>query len=357
MRSEHETVLSRPAGRAWRLFSALSVSAITRPTALVLTVLAVGVVALLSLRIGSVEITTADAFNALFHYNPDSYAETVVRTLRLPRTLIGLGIGAALAVAGAAMQAATRNPLADPSILGVNSGAAFAIVTAMSFGLLTQPAQMVWFAFAGGLAAAVVVYAVGSAGAGSASPAKLALAGVIITTLLGSWTTALLLLDQQTLNDVRFWLAGSLAGRDLSMFLGVLPFLGLGIAGMLLLGHQLNVLSMGEDTARSLGMHTGRMRALVAALVVLMTGASVAVAGPVGFVGLAVPHLVRGLAGSDNRWVLLFSLFAGPLILLGADIAGRVVARPGEVQVGIVTALVGAPFLIALARRRQGMEL
>lgn len=330
---------------------------ISRSAALLIAAAGLGLVALLSLRIGSIPITNEDAVNALLHYSPDSYAQTVVRTLRLPRTIIGLGIGAALAVAGAAMQASTRNPLADPSILGVNSGAAFAIVTAMFFGSLTHPAQVIWFAFAGSLAAAAVVYAVGSAGAGGASPAKLALAGVIITTLLGSWITALLLLNQQTLNEVRFWLAGSLAGRDLNVFTAVLPFLAAGIGGMLLLSHQLNILSMGEDTARSLGMHTGRTRALVVALVVLMSGASVAAAGPIGFVGLAVPHLVRSITGPDHRWILLFSLIIGPLMLLSADIAGRIVARPGELQVGIVTALAGAPFLIVLARRQRAAGL
>jgi iron complex transport system permease protein len=255
------------------------------------------------------------------------------------------------------MQAATRNPLAGPEILGVNSGAAFGVVTAVFFGRLTHPLHYVWFAFAGGLAAAVVVYAIGSAGPGGASPVKLALAGVIVTALLNSWLTALLLLDQQTLDVVRFWLAGSLAGRDLSTFFFVLPFLAIGAVSMMLLGHQLNILSMGEDTARSLGMRTGRMRAVIAVLVVLLAGASVAAAGPIGFVGLAVPHLVRSLTGPDYRWVLAFCLFVGPLLLLSADVAGRVVARPAEVQVGVVTAVAGAPFLIALARQRRVAEL
>ncbi len=329
---------------------------VSRSAGLFLIALGVVLVALLSLRIGSIPISNADAFNALFHFSPDSYEQTVVRTVRLPRTIIGLGVGAALAVAGAAMQAATRNPLADPSILGVNSGAAFAIVTAMFFGLAVTPVQTLWFAFAGGLMASTLAFTIASAGNGRASPARLALAGVIISTLLGSWTTALLLLNQQTLNQVRFWLAGSLAGRDLGVFLGVLPFLTVGVLGMLLLSHQLNVLTLGEDTARSLGMHTDRMRLLVTALVVLMTGASVAVAGPVGFIGLAVPHIVRVFSGSDQRWILLFSILVGPLLLLSADIAGRVVARPGEVQVGIVTALIGAPFLIGLARRKHIVE-
>lgn len=329
----------------------------TRGVALVVLAIALVGVSLMSLRVGSISITNQDAINALFNYSPDSYEETVVRSLRLPRTIIGLGVGAALAVAGAAMQAVTRNPLAGPSILGVNSGAAFGVVTAVFFGHLTHPLEFVWFAFAGGLAASALVYGIASAGPGGASPVKLALAGVIMSALLSSWLTALLLLDQQTLDVVRFWLAGSLAGRDLEVFYYVAPFLGLGVVGMLLLGHQLNILSMGDDTAKSLGMRTGRMRALITILVVLLAGASVAAAGPIGFVGLAVPHIVRTITGPDYRWVLIFSLIVGPLLLLSADIAGRVVARPSEVQVGIVTAILGAPFLIGLARQRRIAEL
>lgn len=332
-------------------------SRLMRTGVLALLSLALVFVCLLSLRVGSIGITNADALDALFDYSSESYEQTVVRTLRLPRTVIGLGVGAALALAGAAMQAATRNPLADPSILGINNGAAFGVVTAVFFGHLTEPIQFVWFAFAGGFAAAVIVYAIGSVGPGGASPVKLALAGVIVSALLSSWLTALLLLDQQTLDVVRFWLAGSLAGRDISIFYTVLPFLAIGIVGTLLIGHQLNILSLGEDTARSLGMRTGLMRLLVAALVVLLAGASVAVAGPIGFVGLAVPHMVRSLSGPDYRWVLAYSLIVGPLLLLSADIAGRVIARPSEIQVGIVTAVLGAPFLIALGRQRKVAQL
>ncbi|MFZ5823610.1 MAG: FecCD family ABC transporter permease [Bacillota bacterium] len=328
-----------------------------RPALLLLAAGALLVVTLLSLRVGSLPITTADALDALFQYTPDDYEQTVVRTLRLPRTVIGLGVGAALAVAGAAMQAATRNPLAEPSLLGVNSGAAFAIVTAIYFGQLTDPMQYIWFGFLGALGASVLVYLIGSIGAGGASPVKLALAGVVVSALLGSWLTALLLIDKQTLDVVRFWLAGSLAGRDLSVFFTVLPFLAVGVTTMLLMGQQLNIISLGEETARSVGMRTGRIRALIAVLVVLMAGASVAAAGPIGFVGLAVPHMVRAVVGGDYRWVLPFSLVVGPLLLLSADIAGRVMARPGELQVGIVTALVGAPFLIALARQRKVADL
>jgi iron complex transport system permease protein len=331
--------------------------ALTRSVGLVLCALVLGAIVLLSLRIGSIDITTANAVDALFDYTPGSYEQTVVRTLRLPRTLIGLCVGAALAVAGAMMQAATRNPLASPSILGVSSGAAFAIVTAVFFGRLTAPLQYVWFAFVGAFVAAVLVYFVGSLGAGGPAPAKLALAGAVVSALLGAWTTSLLLLSQQTLDVVRFWLAGSLAGRNLAVLWTVLPFMGVGLIGALLFSHQLNILSLGDDTARALGMRTGRIRALCAVLVVLLTGAAVAAAGPVAFVGLAVPHMVRGVVGTDYRWVLPYSALGGSGLLLAADIVGRVLARPAELQVGIVTALCGAPFLIYLARRRRVAEL
>ncbi len=311
------------------------------------------IVVVLGLRFGSLPITNWDAINALVNYSPDSYEQTVVRYLRLPRMVIGLGVGAALAVAGAAMQATTRNPLADPSILGVNSGAALGIITAVYLGQLTHPLHFVWFAFAGGMVAAAIVYAFGSVGSGGVSPVKLALAGVVVTALLNSWLTAVLLLHQETLDVIRFWLAGSLAGRDINVFYAVLPFLAVGVVGMLLAGNQLNVLSLGDDTARVLGMPIGKIRMLVTALSVLMVGAAVAAAGPIGFVGLAVPHIVRGFVGPDYRWVLPFCVVFGPLMLLLADILGRVIARPGEVHVGIVTAFVGAPFLIWLARRRQ----
>ncbi|HEY8489858.1 MAG TPA: iron ABC transporter permease [Dehalococcoidia bacterium] len=335
-------------GRAVRLAA--------RTGLLLLAAVALAAVTVLSLRVGSVSVGTRDVLDALLHYTPGSYEQTVVRELRLPRTLIGLGVGAALAVAGAAMQAVTRNPLAEPSILGVNSGAAFGVVAAVYVGQLTHPLHYVWFAFAGALAAAAVVYALGSAG-GGASPVKMALAGVVVSALLNSWLTALLLLDQQTLDVVRFWLAGSLAGRSLDAFLPVVPFLALGVGGILLLGHQLNILSLGEDAARALGMRTGMVRGAVALLVVLTAGGSVAAAGPIGFVGLAVPHVVRAVSGPDYRWILAFSVVGGPLLLLGADIAGRVAARPAEVQVGIVTAVVGAPLLIFLARQRRIADL
>jgi iron complex transport system permease protein len=324
-----------------------------RAAGLVAAVAVLLLVALLSLRIGSINVSTRDAWAALLEYDASSYNQTVVRSLRLPRTLIALAVGGGLAVAGAVMQAVTRNPLAGPSILGVSSGASFAIVTAIYVGGLTSPFAYVWFSFVGAIGASALVFLIGSAGRGGATPVKLALAGAVVTALLGAWITALLLLDERTLDVARFWLAGSVAGRSLDIFWVVSPFLAAGVAACLLMGHQLNVLTLGDDTARALGMKTVRIRVICSALVVLITGAAVSAAGPIAFVGLSVPHMVRALVGPDYRWVLPYSLLVGAILLTAADIAGRVLVRPSELQVGIVTALLGAPVLIYLARKRS----
>jgi len=325
---------------------------IGRSAGLLIGLALVGFVALLSLRFGAHPITTGQAWNAIFDYDSSSYEELVVRTLRMPRTVIALGCGAALAVTGAVMQAITRNPLADSSILGVSGGASFAIVTAIFYLGITSPYQFVWFAFAGALIASVLVFAVGASGRDGATPIKLTLAGVVISSLLAAWTSALVLLDEQTMEVARFWMAGSVAGRPLDVFWVVSPFLIVGTLACVFLGHQLNVMSMGEETARSLGMNTARTRIICGVLVVLITGAATAAAGPIGFVGLAVPHMVRAVIGPDYRWILAYSVVVGAIFLTAADILCRVVLENGELQVGIVTALAGAPFLVFLARKR-----
>ncbi len=344
------TGLSASAGGRTSSGRAISIG---KSAGILLALGALALVALLSLRIGSIGISTRDAWDAIFNYDSTNYNQMVVRSLRLPRTLIAIAVGGGLAVAGAVMQSVTRNPLAGPSILGVSSGASFAIVSAIFFLGLTSPKEYMWFGFAGAVGASALVFAVGSAGRGGTTPIKLALAGVIISSLLGAWTSTLILLDDDTLNVVRFWTAGSVAGRDLDILITVSPFLVGGTLAALFIGHQLNVLDLGDETARSLGMNTTRVRALSSILVVLITGAAVAVAGPIGFVGLATPHIVRAIIGPDYRWVLPYSLIAGGLLLTTADILGRVVARPGEIQVGIMTALVGAPFLVYLARQSK----
>ena len=324
-----------------------------RATGLGVGVIAVLLVALVSVRFGAHPVSTGSVWNALFQYDPTNYDEAVVRTQRVPRTVIALGVGGGLAVAGATMQAVTRNPLASPSILGVSSGASFAVVTAIFYLGLGSVREYVWFAFAGAIVASALVFAVGSVGDARNAPVRLTLAGVAISAMLGSWTSGLLLLSEETFDQVRFWFAGSVVGRDLDTFLFVSPFLLIGSLVCILMGHQLNVLSMSEDAARALGMNTGRVRLLCAALVVLITGAAVSVAGPIGFVGLAVPHIVRSVVGPDYRWVLPYSVVGGAIFLTLCDLAGRLVLPTGEIQAGIVTGLIGAPFLVFFARKRS----
>jgi iron complex transport system permease protein len=326
---------------------------ISRSAGLLIGLAVIVLVALLSLRLGAHPVSTRSAWNAVFSYDASDYDQVVVHSLRVPRTIIALGVGAALAVTGCVMQAITRNPLADSSILGVSNGASFAVVVAIFVFHLTQPYQFVWFAFAGALVAAVLVFTIGATGKDGPTPLKLTLAGVVISALLGSWTSALVLLDEETMDVARFWMAGSVAGRSLEVFWWLAPILLVGTAGCLLMGHQLNVMSMGEETARSLGMNTARTRILCGVLVVLITGAATAIAGPIGFVGLAVPHMVRAVIGPDYRWILAYSVIVGAIFLTLSDVIGRIVLDSGELQVGIVTALFGAPFLVVLARRAR----
>jgi iron complex transport system permease protein len=277
----------------------------------------------------------------------------IVQSLRLPRTLVAIMIGVALGLAGALVQGLTRNPLADPGILGVSAGAALAVVTGIFVFGVGSLSGYVWFAFAGAAVTSVAVYLLGASGRDGVTPVKLALAGAAVTAFLGSLTTTVLLTDAATLDQYRFWAVGSVAGRDLSVVVQVAPFLALGTAVALTTGRSLNALALGDDVARSLGARVGPARIVAAVAVVLLVGGATAAAGPIGFVGLTVPHVARAITGPDYRWVLTYSAVLAPSLLLAADVLGRVVARPGELQVGIVTALVGAPVFIALVRRRS----
>jgi iron complex transport system permease protein len=307
---------------------------------------------LLSLRIGSVPLSTAEAVGAFTDFD-GSNAHLIVRTLRLPRTLVALAVGAALAVAGVLLQAVTRNPLAEPAILGINAGASFAIVTAVFLLGGVAPATTVWFAFAGALGAVAVVYLVASSGRGGATPVKLALAGAVVAALLGSWISAILITNERTLDEVRFWLAGSVAGRDLAILAQVAPFLVAGLLVAFALIPALDAISLGDDVAAGLGQRTGLVRGSAIGSAVVLSGASVAAAGPIAFVGLAVPHAVRRVVGPRHRWLLPFSAIHGAVLLLVADVLGRIAMRPSEIAVGIVTAIVGAPVLVHLVRTRS----
>lgn len=310
------------------------------------------VVVLLSLRVGSVPLSTGTVLDAFTAFDGSS-EHLIVRTLRLPRTVLGLAVGASLAVAGVALQAVTRNALASPTILGVNAGASFAVVTAVFALGVVSPSMYVWFAFLGALLSSLLVLAIASAGRGGATPVKLALAGAVVTALLTSWTSGLMVLNERTLEEVRFGLAGSVAGRDLDVLVQVAPFLVVGMLLALGLTRQFDALGLGEAVATGLGQRTGLVRATTLVTVVLLAGASVAAAGPIGFVGLAVPHAVRTVVGPRHRWLIPYAAVYGPVLLLGSDILGRIVMRPSEIQVGIVTAIVGAPFLVHLVRRRS----
>lgn len=315
------------------------------------------VAAIASIAVGAKSMPWSHAIDALFAYDPTIEDHLIVRELRMPRTILAMAIGAALGLAGAVMQGVTRNPLADPGLLGVNAGAALFVVLGLSQFGVTKSSTLVWFALAGAAAAGGFVYVLGAVGRGGATPVKLAIAGAALSALMGSFTSAMLLLDSATLNTYRFWAVGSVAGRDLDVAWSVLPFLAVGAVLALGSGRALNGLALGEDVAASLGQRVGLVRAAAALSVVLLCGASTAAAGPIWFVGLTVPHVVRSITGPDHRWLLPYSLLVGATFLTVADVIGRVVVRPGELEVGIVTAAVGAPIFIAFVRRRRIAEL
>jgi iron complex transport system permease protein len=302
-----------------------------------------------SIAFGAADIDAATVWRALTAFD-GSTDHLIIRTLRVPRALIAAMVGAALAVAGAIMQGLTRNPLASPSILGINAGAALAVVGAVFFLRASSLSLYALFAFAGAGLAAIAVYTLGSLGRGGPTPLKLTIAGAAITALLSSLTTGILIFNQRTLDEIRFWLAGSVAGRDLQLFLQAAPYMGVGLVSAFMLGRQITTLSLGEDVAKGLGQRTGWIKALAAIVVVVLAGGSVAVAGPIGFVGLVIPHVVRFFVGVDYRWILPYTAILGAIFLVLSDIAARMAMRPQELPVGVMTALIGGPFFVYLVR-------
>lgn len=302
-----------------------------------------------SITLGAAEITPQVVYTALFNYDPTQYDQLIIQTVRLPRVVAGVIVGAALAVAGALMQGLTRNPLADSGLLGINAGAAFAVVLLVT---LTSAPSLTSYALAAligaGLAAAFV-YGIGAL-SGGATPLRLTLAGVILTAFVTSLTTAILIQDQETLEQIRFWTAGSLGGRDFAIIVQTAPLIGAGLVGALLISPQITTISLGDDVAKGLGQNTLIVRSFAAVLVVLLAGGAVALAGPIGFVGLVIPHVARFIAGVDYRWIIPYSALLGGMLVTLADVAARVALRPLELPVGVMLALVGAPFFIYLAR-------
>lgn len=276
----------------------------------------------------------------------------IITTARVPRTVVALAVGSSLAVAGALMQALTRNPLASPDLFGLNAGASLAIVLAISMFSVSAMHSFIWIAFLGAASAACAVYTLGSAGLGGLTPLKLTLAGAAMMAMFSSMTHGLLVINERALEDVLFWLAGSVEGRPLDLLAPVLPFLLAGWIGACLSAPALNVLALGEDVAKGLGQRTAYVKLSVWALVVLLAGGSVAVAGPIGFIGIVVPHFARTLVGPDYRWILPYSALLGALLLVVADVGARYVVMPEEVPVGVMTAAIGAPIFVVVARRK-----
>ncbi|MDN5765209.1 MAG: iron ABC transporter permease [Humibacillus sp.] len=313
-------------------------------------VVLVGVAVLASITIGSRPVAFGDVV-AVLTGNGGDLADRGVVEARIARTAVGLLVGAGLAVAGAAMQGLTRNPLADPGLLGVNAGASLAVVVAISiFGVGTLTGY-VWWAMAGAGIAAVLVHALAGLARGGVTPLRLTLAGAAVSAGLASWSSGLLVSSQQSLDSFRFWQVGTIGGRGLDLVITVLPFFAVGLVVVLLAVRQLNALALGDDLARGLGESLLLARAAVALGVAVLCGAATALAGPIGFLGLVVPHVARFVVGADHRRIIPVCLLIGPALLLVADVAGRVVVRPTEVQAGIMTAVVGVPVFVMLVRR------
>ncbi|MGO4537057.1 FecCD family ABC transporter permease [Leifsonia sp. 2MCAF36] len=311
----------------------------------------------LSLMVGARTIAPVDVLQAVLHYSRTDADALVIVDTRLPRTLLGIAAGLGLGLAGAVMQGLSRNPLADPGILGVNFGASFAVVVAIGFVGVTSPSGYLWFAFAGAALASALVYAVSSLGREGATPVKLAIAGAAVSAALGSLITAVQLTSRVSLDAMRFWQVGSLAGRGFGVLWQVLPTLTAGAVIALVVGRLLNGLALGDDVARGLGQRVGMTRVLCGVAIVLLCGSATAAVGPIAFAGLIVPHIARRVVGADYRWILAYSALIAPSLLLACDILGRVVAPPGELQVGVVLAFVGAPVFIALVRGRRTVGL
>jgi iron complex transport system permease protein len=314
-----------------------------------------GICAAASMLIGSRDVGLADVLAALGG-SLEGFDQGVIAK-RIPRTLLALSAGAALSISGVVMQGVTRNPLADPGILGVNMGASLAVVVGIAYFGLTLAANYVWLAIAGAALTAVFVYAIGSLGSGGATPLKLALAGTATSAALVSFITAVVLPRNDIASSVRSWQIGGVGGATFESFVQVGPFLLVGLAICLLSARKLNTLALGDEVATGLGERVAITRAVASLGAVVLCGASTAVCGPIGFVGLVVPHACRLLVGLDHRWLLPLSGIVGAVLLTVADILGRIIARPAELDVAIVTAFIGAPVFISIVRRQRSRAL
>lgn len=321
-----------------------------RSAGLILFSILLAISIICSIIYGVTDIPVRTVIESYTQFN-GSKDHLIIQTTRVPRALIAAAVGASLAVAGALMQGITRNPLASPSILGVNSGAAFFIVVASILFNVDGLQQYTWIAFLGAATSAVIVYVLGSIGRDGMTPVKITLAGAAITALFHSFTQGILLSDGKMFDQVLAWLVGSVAGRNMSMLETVYPYLVCGFILSIFLSRHINVLTMGDDIAEGLGQRTAFVKLLSAVAIILLAGGSVAIAGPIAFVGIIIPHIVRYLVGTDYRWILPYCALLGAILLVTADLGSRYIAMPREVPVGVMTAIIGVPFFVYIARK------
>ncbi|AIE61249.1 FecCD family ABC transporter permease [Bacillus methanolicus] len=303
-----------------------------------------------SIVYGYTDTTWKMAIDAFTHFN-GSNEHLVIQSARVPRAFIAAAVGASLAISGVLMQTLTKNPLASPDIFGVNAGAGVAVVIGVTMFSLGNLHFFTWLSFLGAAIAAISVYVVGSIGREGLTPMKLTLAGAAMTAMFSSFTQGLLVLNEAAFEQVLFWLAGSVSGRKLENLTTVLPYLAAGWIASLLIAAKMNVFSMGEDVAKGLGLNTVFLKIGIGMIVILLSGGAVAACGPIGFIGIVVPHLTRFIVGIDHRWVIPFSGVLGGMLLIAADIASRYILMPREVPVGVMTAIIGTPFFIYIARK------
>ncbi|MDF2723897.1 MAG: iron transporter [Paenibacillus sp.] len=323
---------------------------------LVICIVLLGVCVLASLVLGSRPIRLHELIDGLFHPDVDSYGASVVRK-RISRTVFSLCCGGALGVSGALMQSVTRNPIADPSILGVNTGASLFVVCGIAFLNISSANQYIWLALVGAAITAVFVYGIGSMGRGGATPIKLVLAGAATSAALASLVSAIMIPRSYVMDQFRFWQVGSVGSASWDGIATFAPFLIVGLLGAFVTAPALNALALGDDTATGLGVKTGTLRLFAALAGVLLCGATTALAGPIGFVGLLATHAMRLILGPDLRFVIPMSAISGAIILTVSDVCGRLIGSPGELEVGVVTAFLGAPILILLAMRSKVRSL
>ncbi|GAA0238499.1 FecCD family ABC transporter permease [Marinomonas primoryensis] len=330
-------------------------SSITRPAALFCLIVVLIALCFSSIAIGTRNVSWQEIFGAL-QGQMNTMGEASV-AMRIPRTVLAVIAGSALGLSGAIMQSVTRNPLADPGILGVNVGAAFFVVIGLAWFGINQLQSYVWIAILGAGITAIFVYFISSMGYGKSTPLKFALAGAATSAALSSFTVAVVLPRNDIAGGVNSWQIGGVGGATFDSIQLVLPFLIVGVLLSAFVARKLNSLALGDDIAAGLGENVAWIRGMAWLSAVLLCGATTAICGPIGFVGLVVPHLCRLLVGVDNRWLLIFSALGGACLLLIADVVGRIASRPSELSVGVVTAFVGAPFFIWIVRRQRVKEL